>query len=199
MLSVMECFTAADGSASRPGRCQKVMQWNDAFRTWLERHMTHVCAEAHFPHTLKPPSSSKNLGDSDMLFGMILVQFFSTEKKVGPVIMRWVSGLFKPFQEAQNPMAPQHWHCHGNRWIYSFPVVWPPFPGPLWGTCVSASGIWVRWSLIYVQFAARKISIRLDTNKGNPPEDFIDNVHNLCGHVVHRWLCPHCKHCSTKI
>lgn len=132
-----------------------------------------------------------------MVVGMIRFPFsFSTVEKL--VIMELSSGLCKPFQEAQNQMAPQHWLCHGNRWIYSFPMVWPPFPGPLWGTSVSASGIWVRWSLIYVQFVARKFSIRLDTNKGNPPEDFIDNVHNLCGHVAHRWLCPFCKHCCTK-
>lgn len=43
---------------------------------------------------------------------------------------------FEPFQEAQGEVAPRHWHGHGNRWNYSFPMVWPPFPGPLWGTCV---------------------------------------------------------------
>lgn len=51
-LSVIWCFTAADGSASRPGWFQKVTQWNDASKTWLEHHMTHLCAETHFPHSL---------------------------------------------------------------------------------------------------------------------------------------------------
>lgn len=35
-------------------------------------------------------------------------------------------------------------------------MVWTPFPDPLWGTCVSASGIWVRWSAIFIQIVARK-------------------------------------------
>ena len=43
---------------------------------------------------------------------------------------------FEPFQEAQSEVAPRHWHGHRNRWTYSFPMVWPPFPGPLWGTWV---------------------------------------------------------------
>lgn len=72
---------------------------------------------------------------------------------------------FKLFQEAQSQVAPRHWHGHGNRWNYSFPMVWPPFPGPLWGTCVSASGIWVRWSAIFIQIVARKTSIHLETKR----------------------------------
>lgn len=72
---------------------------------------------------------------------------------------------FEPFQEARSEEAPRHWHDHGNRWNYSFPMVWPPFPGPLWGTCVSASGIWVIWSLIFIQIVARKTSIHLETKR----------------------------------
>ena len=51
-LSVTERLIAADGGAGRPRWCQKVTQWNDASNTWLKHHMTHVCAEAHFPHNL---------------------------------------------------------------------------------------------------------------------------------------------------
>lgn len=95
-----------------------------------------------------------------------------------PFIIRGKSGLsftvscsgdwqFEPFQEAQSEVAPRHWHDHRSRWNYSFPMVWPPFPGPLWGTCVSASGIWVRWSAIFIQIVARKTSIHLETKRAS--------------------------------
>lgn len=97
---------------------------------------------------------------------------------------------FEPFQEAQSEVAPRHWHDHGNRWNYSFPMVWPPFPGPLWGTCVSASGIWVRWSAIFIQIVARKASIHLETKRASSLSfgkngDFIDNITtSFYSHIV---------------
>lgn len=95
--------------------------------------------------------------------------FLCQKKNSGLSFMASRSGdwQFEPFQEAQGEVAPRHWHGQGNRWNYSFPMVWPPFPGPLWGTCVSASGIWVRWSPIFIQIVARKTSIHLDTKRAS--------------------------------
>lgn len=149
---------AADGAAGRPGWCQ-VTQWNDASKTWLKHHMTHVCAEAHFPHTpLKqcryipmPPKSQC---------------FYAC----GRFVRRNSSSLtsssgdwrFQLFHWAWSQLAPWHWCDHGSRWNYSFPMVWPPFPGPLWGGGgASASGIWVRWRTIFIQIFARNPSIHL--------------------------------------
>lgn len=107
---------------------------------------------------------------------------------------------FEPFQEAQSEVAPRHWHGHRNRWDYSFPMVWPPFPGPLWGTCVSASGIWVRWSAIFIQIIARKTSIHLETKRASSwfiwkkNGDFIDNTfcYLLCSVLHFKLLASQC-------
>lgn len=127
--------------------------------------MTHICAEAHFPHILFKPCINSQTSDFQRSehswtcqFNLPVFPSFLVSGRSGISFMVTWSGdwQFGPFQEAQSEVAPWHWHDHGNRWKYSIPMVWPPFPGPLWGTCVSASGIWVRWSVIFIQIVARK-------------------------------------------
>lgn len=139
--------------------------------------MTHICAETHFPHNLLKLYREIHT----YVIQLVCLHSWHCGWYKGPdlpFIMRGKSGLsfmvscsgdwqFEPFQETQSEVAPRHWHDHRNRWNYSFPMVWPPFPGPLWGTCVSASGIWVRWSAIFIQIVARKTSIHLETKRAS--------------------------------
>lgn len=131
--------------------------WNTAWHIYVQKHTSHtffwslymiqfVCIFLNFKEPAVP----------------FIIRGNSSLSFVVPCTGDWQS---KPFQEAQGEVSPQHWHGHGSRWNYSFPMVWSPFPGPLWGTCVSASGIWVRWSAIFIQIVARKTSIHLKTKR----------------------------------
>lgn len=159
--SVTERLIAADGGAGRPGWCQKVTQWNDASKTWLKHHMTHVCAEAHFPHNLLklrrdiPPTSKIPKCWCECV--CLLCQ-----KKICPP---WgpaqVTDSLNCFIEHRD-----NWHSDTGVAMETDGTIASPWSGLHFlalsgGACVSASGIWVRWWTIFIQSFARNPSIHL--------------------------------------
>lgn len=135
--------------------------WNTAWHIYVQKHTSHTifwnCTE----------TETQLVCILELVVGLKNQAFPSLSEEMSFVESCSGDWQFEPFQEAESEVAPRHWHGHGNRWNYSFPMVWPPFPGPLGGTCVSASGIWVRWSAIFIRIVARKTSIHLETERAS--------------------------------
>lgn len=160
----MAMLAGQDGARRlRNGMMPLKPDWNTAW------HMHDVCAEAHFPHNLRKPYGHdiRYIQSSKALHSWFVVGLKSSLPYQGNIslsLMVSSSGDWQ-FQWAQSGVAPQHRCGFRNRWNCSFPAVWSSFPGPLWGMCVSASGIWVRWSAIFIQIIARKTSIHLEIKR----------------------------------
>lgn len=159
--SVTERLIAADGGAGRPGWCQKVTQWNDASKTWLKHHMTHVCAEAHFPHNLLK------------LRRYIPLFFKFTNAECGHFVRRKPVPLDLQLRWLTNRFIKQrvNWHRGTGVAMETDGTIASPWSGLHFlalsgGACVSASGIWVRWWTIFNQISARNPFIHLGIKKG---------------------------------
>lgn len=153
--SVTERLIAADGGAGRPGWCQ-VTQWNDASKTWLKHHMTHVCAEAHFPHTplkqrryISLPLKSQCFYACGRFVRRNSSSLKSSSGNLRFQLFHWVN-----------------WHHGTGVTMETDGTIASPWSGLHflalyggWG--VSASGIWVRWWTIFIQIFARNPSIHL--------------------------------------
>lgn len=161
----MAMLAGQDGARRlRNGMMPLRPDWNTAWHIHVQKHTSHSifrnCTDTIY---YLQDMVCLNLYTCDCFDGLIfLIRGNSRQSLVVSSSGDW---QFELFQEAQSQVEPQHWHGQRNRWNYSFPMVWPPFPDPLWGTCVSASGIWVRWSAIFIQIAARKISVHLETKR----------------------------------
>lgn len=129
-LSMISCFTAADGSASRPGWCQKGMQWNDSCKTWLEHHMTR--ANPHFPHRLLKIRRSicpyvRRLQD---LVRIILPSAVSCITAMSCWWLTvWTISWSSESSDTSTLASPR-------KQMELYPLVWPPFPGALWDVCL---------------------------------------------------------------